>query len=114
MGGKAILTNVEPSIVLTLCIVGTFMWRALGVAVANHIDISSDLFEWFNCVAYAMLAGLISRIILIPSGTLETTLLFDRVAAMVIGLVVFVIFKRNIFWGTFTAFLIFLSLTALR
>ena len=108
------MTNVEPSIVLTLCIAGTFMWRALGVAVANHIDISSDLFEWFNCVAYAMLAGLISRIILIPSGTLETTLLFDRVVAMAIGLVVFVILKRNIFWGTFTAFLIFLSLTALR
>ena len=114
MGGKAILTNVEPSIVLTLCIVGTFMWRALGVAVANHIDISSDLFEWFNCVAYAMLAGLISRIILIPSGSLETTLLFDRVTAMVIGFIIFVIFKKNILRGTLTAFLIFLGLTALR
>ena len=108
------MTNVEPSIVLTLCIVGTLIWRALGVAVANHIDISSDLFQWFNCVAYAMLAGLISRIILIPSGSLETTLLFDRVTAMVIGFIIFVVFKKNILWGTLTAFLIFLGLTALR
>ena len=108
------MTNLEPSIVLTLCILGTFIWRALGVAVANHIDISSDLFQWFNCVSYAMLAGLISRIILIPSGTLATTPLSDRVTAMVIGFVIFVIFKRNIVWGTVIAFLIFLGLTALR
>ena len=108
------MTNLEPSLVLALCIFGTFIWRALGVAVANRIDISGDLFQWFNCVAYAMLAGLISRIILIPSGTLATTPIFDRAIAMGIGLIIFIVFKRNIFSGTAATFLIFLSFTASR
>lgn len=106
------MTNLEPSIVLMLCIFGTLIWRVLGVAVASYIDISGDLFQWFNCVAYAMLAGLISRIILIPSGTLATTPLFDRATAVAIGFIIFIIFTRNIFWGTATAFLIFLGFTA--
>ena len=108
------MTDLEPSIVLMFCIFGTFIWRALGVAIAHRIDTKSELFQWFNCVAYAMLAGLISRIILIPSGTLATTPLFDRVAALTIGFVIFLLFKRNIFWGTIVAFFVFLGLTALR
>ena len=108
------LTDLEPSIVLTFCVFGTLIWRLLGVAIANHIDIKSELFQWFNCVAYAMLAGLISRIILMPSGTLATTPIFDRVAALIIGFIIFLLFKRNIFWATIVAFFIFLGLTALR
>ncbi len=114
MDRTADLTDIEPSIVLTLCIFGTFIWRALGVAIANNINIDGELFQWFNCVAYAMLAGLISRIILIPSGTLATTHIFDRVAALIIGFVIFLLLKRNIFWATIIAFIVFLSLTTLR
>ena len=111
---EANLTDLEPSIVLAFCILGTFIWRAIGVTIANHIDITSELFQWFNCVAYAMLAGLISRIILIPSGTLATTPNFDRVTAMIIGFVIYILLKRNIFWGTIIAFFVFLGLTASR
>lgn len=114
MERKVNLTDLEPSIVLTFCVFGTFIWRLLGVAIANHIDIKSELFKWFNCVAYAMLAGLIARIILIPSGTLATTPMFDRVAALIIGFIVFLLLKRNIFWATMVAFFVFLGLTALQ
>lgn len=108
------MTFTDPWVVLILCIAGTFVWRALGVAVASRIDVSGDLFQWFNCVAYAMLAGLITRVILIPSGTLAETPDFDRISAMLIGLVVYFICKRNIFVGTGTAFVVFLCLTAAR
>lgn len=104
----------DPWTVLVLCVAGTFVWRALGVAVASRIDINGDLFQWFNCVAYAMLAGLITRVILIPSGTMADTPDMDRIAAMIIGFVTFFIYKRNIFVGTGTAFLVFLGLSAAR
>ena len=108
------MTMTDPWVVLILCVAGTFVWRGLGVAVASRIDVSGDLFQWFNCVAYAMLAGLISRVILIPSGTLSETPDFDRIAAMLAGFVIFFLFKRNIFAGTGMAFLTFLCLTAAR
>ena len=104
----------DPLIVLVLCIAGTFVWRAMGVAIANRIDISSDIFQWFNCVAYAMLAGLITRIILLPSGILSQAPDFDRIAAISAGLIVFFLFKRSIFAGTGISFTTFLALTAAR
>ena len=89
MDWSARVSSFEPSIVLVLCILGTFIWRAFGVAVASRIDISSDLFQWFNCVAYAMLAGLITRVILIPAGALAGTPDIDRILAISLGFIVF-------------------------
>ena len=114
MDGKQKMIVSDPLIVLVLCIAGTFFWRAMGVAIANRIDISSDIFQWFNCVAYAMLAGLITRVILIPSGMLAQTPDFDRIAAISAGLVMFFLFKRSIFAGTGIAFTTFLALTTAR
>ncbi|NQV98285.1 MAG: AzlD domain-containing protein [Rhodospirillales bacterium] len=104
----------DPWVVLLACIGGTFVWRALGVAVASRIDISGNVFQWFNCVAYAMLAGLITRVLLIPSGTLAETPDIDRIAAMTGGLIIYFFYNRNIFIGTGTAFVLFLCLTAAR
>jgi len=103
-----------PWFVLSCSILATFFWRALGVAVASRIDPNGPIFQWFSCVAYAMLAGLITRILLLPVGTLEQTSTVDRVAAMIIGFAVFIIFKRNVVAATVTAFLVFLTLAALR
>ena len=104
------MSSSEPLVLLILCIFGTFVWRVVGVAVADRIDLSSNLFQWFNCVAYAMLAGLITRVLLVPSGTLALVSGFDRVSAIIIGLIVFFIFRRNVFFGTGAAFFAFLGL----
>ena len=48
----------------------SFLWRAIGVAVSGRIDPASDVFLWVQCVAYAMLAGLVSRMLFLPTGVL--------------------------------------------
>ena len=114
MDGPQPMIVSDPWVVLILCILGTFAWRAMGVTVANHIDISGDLFQWFNCVAYAMLSGLITRVILMPSGTLAQTPDVDRIASISAGFIVFFMCKRNIFAGTGSAFVTFLGFAAAR
>ena len=42
---SARMNSFEPSVVLVLCILGTFNWRAVGAAIASRIDVSSDLFQ---------------------------------------------------------------------
>ena len=82
------------------CGAGTYLWRGLGVAVSARIDPNSELFQWVGCVAFAMLAGLISRIILQPSGMLEQTALWQRLAATTIALIAYFVFtKKNLFVG---------------
>ena len=97
------------------CGAGTYLWRGLGVAVAARIKPNSELFVWVGCVAFAMLAGLLSRIILLPSGSLEHTALWQRLAATGCSLVAYFLFtQKNLFVGVIAsaaAFYALLSLT---
>ena len=49
-------------------IAATYIWRLIGTWLAQKIDPNSNLFQWFTCVAYAMIAGLISRMLWLPGG----------------------------------------------
>jgi branched-subunit amino acid transport protein len=77
----------------------TYFWRALGVALSGRIDAGSRLFEWVACCAYAMLAGLIARMILLPNGPLAGTATADRIGAAVIALAIFFLTRRNVGLG---------------
>ena len=90
----------EYTLLAVACGLGTYLWRGLGVALSARIRPESELFAWIGCVAYAMLAGLISRVILMPSGALEHTALWQRLAATAFALVAYLLFtKKNLFAG---------------
>jgi len=77
----------------------TYAWRALGVLLSDRIKADSPAFEWVACVAYALLAGLIARMILLPLGPLAETALSHRVAAAVISLAIFFLTRHNLLLG---------------
>ena len=79
----------------------TYVWRGLGVALSGRIDPQGRLFEWVACVAYALLAGLIARMIVLPVGPLEQTALAARVASAVIALAIFFLARKNVGIGVF-------------
>ena len=88
------------TLIVVACGLGTYLWRGLGVALSARIRPESELFAWIGCVAYAMLAGLISRVILMPSGSLEDTALWQRLAATGFALAAYLLFtKKNLFVG---------------
>ena len=99
---------------LILVSLSTYLWRAGGVLIASRIDPTGNLAQWFTCVAYGMLAGLISRIMLMPIGILAETPLIDRLAALSIGFIVFFVMKRRLLPGTLISTAIFLALATLR
>ena len=99
---------------LILVSLSTYIWRAGGVVIAARIDPDGKLSQWFSCVAYGMLAGLISRIMLMPIGILSETPLPDRLAALAAGFVLFWVFKRHMLPATLGATVVFLALTTLR
>ena len=81
------------------CAAGTYLWRGLGVLLSGRIEVDSELFNWVACVAYAMVAGLIVRIIVMPSGMLAQSLLTDRLLACALALTAFYTCRRNLFVG---------------
>lgn len=104
----------DPWLVLGLAMAATFVWRAAGTMIASRIDPAGALFQWFNCLSYAMLAGLITRVILLPVGMLAESPGIDRIIAMAAGFAVFALFRRHVFAATVTAFAVFLALTGYR
>ncbi len=86
------------SIVLC-CGAATFVWRALGVVVVKRIDATGPIFQWVTCVSYAMVAGLVFRMIIMPESELANVSLPIRMSALVIAFAAYYLFKRRLVAG---------------
>lgn len=91
---------MELWLLLLACAAGTYLWRGLGVAIATRIDPKSEAFTWVSCVAYAIIAGLVSRMLLMPTGELAATTGAERAIGSAAALVTyFGLTRRNLFLG---------------
>lgn len=81
-----ILGDTEIWIAVAVGALGTFMWRVLGVAVETRVRQDSPLFIWIGCVAYAMVAGLMARVLLMPGGDMVPDSMVWRFTAFLVGL----------------------------
>ncbi|MBL8699207.1 MAG: AzlD domain-containing protein [Alphaproteobacteria bacterium] len=77
----------------------TYVWRAGGIALARRIDPESPAMGWFACVAYALVAALVARMILLPGGPLATTGLVARVAATGVAVTILLATRGNALGG---------------
>ena len=92
--------TAELWVLILVCAAGTYLWRALGVAVAGRLDPEGEVLSWMGCVALAMIAGLVSRMLIAPVGVLATTSLPERLGATACALLVyFVLTRRNLLAG---------------
>ena len=65
--------------------------------ISSRVRMDSEFFIWAGCVAYALIAGLAVRIVLLPTGTLAATPLPERLVACAIALISYFVFRRNLF-----------------
>jgi branched-subunit amino acid transport protein len=85
---------------LAVCALATYFWRGLGVLISGRIDPESQAFTWVSCVAYAMIAGLIARILVLPTGALAETTILERALGSGAALgAYFWLTERNLFAG---------------
>jgi branched-subunit amino acid transport protein len=81
------------------CGVGSFIWRGIGVWVADRVDVRGEWFRWVSCVAFAMIAGLVCRVVLLPVGELAHSGLWRRLAGIAIALVAYRVARRSMLVG---------------
>ncbi len=84
------------AVVILVGALATYMWRALGVALSGRIDPDGPVVRWVGCVAYAVLAALIARMILLPVGSLAEVALSSRLLAAAIALGAFYLARRHL------------------
>ncbi len=107
------MTETAPVwLLIALAALVTYGWRGAGVLLGRNIDVESPLFRWASAVAYALLAGLVARMIVFPEGPLAATELPSRLAATAAAAAVFFLTRRNLLLGVAAgmAVLVLLSL----
>jgi len=85
--------------ILLGCGAATLVWRVLGVVVVKRIDARGEFFQWITCVSYAMVAGLVLRMILLPESELANVSLPLRVAALGIAFGAYYLCRRRLVAG---------------
>lgn len=81
------------------CGAATFVWRFLGVVVVKRIDANGAIFQWITCVSYAMVAGLIFRMVIMPESELAGVSLLIRITAVAIAFAAYFLFRRRLVAG---------------
>jgi hypothetical protein len=92
----------ELSPYLVLILVGFLpneIWRVLGLVLARGLNEDSEIVLWSRAVATAILAGVIAKLILFPSGSLADIPLGVRFGAALVGFAVFLAARRSMFAG---------------
>lgn len=77
----------------------TLLWRALGVALSGRLKPDSPILDLVGYIAYALLAALIARMILLPIGPLQGAGFGVRLAATAVAVLVFFALRRNLLAG---------------
>jgi branched-subunit amino acid transport protein len=105
---------LELWLVVVAAALGTYLWRGLGVLLSGRIKVNSELFNWVACVAYAMVAGLISRIVIVPGGMLAQTALAERLIACVLAVAAYYLSRRNLLVGVSAGVAAIMAMVALH
>ena len=96
-------------IVFISAIFATYIWRFAGVMISHRLEANHPLFEWFTCLAYGIIASLVARTLIIPSGLMAELLLWQRLIPMIFAFIGFYIFGKRLLAGIFfgeTAFIL--------
>ena len=96
------MSEISSNIILVILVtsLATYLSRFLGVVSSGKIDIESKIFRWFNCIAYAILAALIARMIVFPAGVLSESVIFFRFIVLICAIILFLITKKNLVYPT--------------
>jgi hypothetical protein len=93
-------TQLSPYLMLVLLgFLPNEIWRLLGLIMARGLNEKSEIVLWSRAVATAILAGVIAKLILFPSGELAAMPLSVRVIAAACGFAAFLAIRRSLLAG---------------
>ncbi len=87
---------------LTLLLAGflaTEIWRWLGYFIGGRLDVEGAPFLWIRSVATALIAGLVTRMLLFPVGALAQVPTMIRLGAFVGGVAFYFVLRGNLAAG---------------
>ena len=81
-------------VLLALAVLVHEPWRWAGYAVGRTLNPEDEIFKWVKAVSTALVAALVMRLLLFPSGALAHVPLAIRLGAAAVGLVAYFVAGR--------------------
>ena len=96
------MSDISNNIILVILVTSfaTYLSRFLGVVSSEKIKETSNIFKWFNCIAYSVLAALIARMVVFPAGELAESSIFIRLFVVTLCVLMFLFTKKNLVYPT--------------
>ena len=96
------MSEMSSNIILVIFVTSfaTYLSRFLGVASSEKIKETSKIFKWFNCIAYSVLAALITRMVIFPAGELAESGILIRLFVITVSVAMFLFTKKNLVYPT--------------
>jgi branched-subunit amino acid transport protein len=101
----------NPWLIITLAALASYASRGLGALLSGRIHADSAIIEWITAVTYALMAGLVARMVVLPIGALAATPDWQRLSAAGVCLAVFFISRKNVGLGVLAGSLTLLALS---
>lgn len=96
--------------IITLAALASYASRALGTLLSGRIRADSPVIEWITAVTFALMAGLVARMIILPIGALAGTPDWIRLSAAAVCLAVFFVARKNVGLGVLAGSLTLMAL----
>lgn len=77
----------------------TDLWRWLGVIAGNRLEEGSEPLQWVRAVATALVMAVTAKLVVFPTGVLETSPLWLRLAAAGLGFAAFLLSGQRVIVG---------------
>jgi branched-subunit amino acid transport protein len=75
------------------------VWRVVGVALSARLDEDSAVFAWVKMVATALVAGLVAKLVLNPTGGFALAPVWLRLGAVAVGVAAYALGRRSLALG---------------
>lgn len=89
-------------VVILIGFLPTEIWRIAGVFAARGLDAESQVLVWVRLVASALVAGVVAKLLISPSGALAIVPLWGRAGSLALGFAAFMLARRSVFTGLLT------------
>lgn len=90
--------------ILLIALLAHEPWRWCGLAIGSRLDPEGEIFKWVRAVSTALVAALVMRIVVFPSGAMAHVPVTVRVGAFAASLACFLLLGRRLWPAIGTGF----------
>ena len=83
-------------VVILIGFLPTEIWRIAGVLAGRNLDENAQIMIWVRMVAAALVAGVVAKLLLSPSGALAVVPVWGRAGALATGIAGYWLTRRSV------------------